>query len=436
MESFFTRFRNVLVLVAVLLAQTIGLAIQVRRPVESSAPDSHEVTLMRYWVVATVSPFERFFHSIGYNTRNAWSNYINLRNVRRQNLELQQQIARLRLEQAAFAEDAIQGHRLQALLSFQQHYVASTVAAQVIGTSGSDLSHVLYIDKGADYGLRPDMAVITPDGIVGKVRDVFPHTAQVLLINDQTSGAGVLLSSTRILAILHGTPNGRIQITNLTADSRIKPGETVLTSGGDQIYPRGLPVGTIESIAPDPDHQPYTAITLKPAANLTQLEEVLVITGTKPTLPLAAQKDLSAGASTAEAQAAVAAAVKAKAAADAEAAAEAAARSASQIVADRLPSLHDPNSPSTPITPGTNPAVPLVSPVPHPLPTIHPDRYTPGDTPPASSLTPGAKSVYSSNFQDNTAPSPALPDNSASPAARKPRTTPQPKPQPQNQPQP
>ncbi|MEO8737876.1 MAG: rod shape-determining protein MreC [Edaphobacter sp.] len=419
MESFFTRFKNVLVLVAILLAQTIGLAIQVRRPVESGTPDSHEVTLMRYWVVAAVSPFERFFHGIGYNTRNAWSNYVNLRHVRQQNQDLQQQITRLRIEQAAFAEDAMQGHRLQALLSFQQHYIASTVAAQVIGTSGTDLSRLIYIDKGADYSLKPDMAVITPDGIVGKIRDVFPHTAQVLLISDQTSGAGVLLSSTRILAILHGTSTGSIQITNLTADSRIKPGETVLTSGGDQIYPRGLPVGTIESIAPDPDHQPYTAIRIKPAANLSQLEEVLVITGTKPTLPLAAQKDLSAGAATAEAQAAA----KAKAAADAEAAAEAAARSAAQIIADRLPSLHDPNNPAAPAAPGANPSAPPVSATPRPLPTIHSDRYTPGDTPPAATLTPGARA----RFENNVVPAPTLPHSSPDPAAQKPRRTPQPK---------
>ena len=74
-------------------------------------------------------------------------------------------------------------HRLQALLSFQQHYIASTVAAQVIGTSGSELSRLLYIDKGSLDGLKPDQPVITPDGIVGKLRDVFPHTSQVLEIS-------------------------------------------------------------------------------------------------------------------------------------------------------------------------------------------------------------------------------------------------------------
>src|ERR1700745_1386351 len=125
MESFFTRFKNVLVLVAILLAQTIGLAVQVRRPVESGAPDGSTVTLPRYWIFAVVTPFERFFHGFGYNLRHGWSNYIALRHTRQQNHDLQEQIARLRLEHAALAEDAIQGHRLQALLEFPQHYVAS-----------------------------------------------------------------------------------------------------------------------------------------------------------------------------------------------------------------------------------------------------------------------------------------------------------------------
>src|SRR3984885_5423765 len=361
MESFFARYKNVLVLVAILLAQTIGLAVQVRRPVESGAPDSSKVTLLRYWAVSIVTPFERFFHGIGSNVRGGWANYIDLRRTRQQNHDLQEQIARLRLEQAAFAEDAIQGHRLQALLDFQQHYVSTTVAAQVIGSSGSDLSRVIYIDKGAKDGLKPDQAVITPDGIVGKLRDVFPHTSQVLLINDQTSGAGVLLATTRIRAILRGSTAGQIVINNLTPDSRINPGEQVLTSGGDQVYPRGLPVGTIESIKPDPDHQPYTLIQLRPAANLNQLEEVLVITGTQPTLPLEAQHDLAVGASTAETQAAAA-----KQLADQQAA-EAAARSAAQIVADRLPGLHDPDHPEADAANSAAPGAPPGGLVPKPL---------------------------------------------------------------------
>ena len=412
MESFFTRFKNVLVLVAILLAQTIGLAVQVRRPVESGAPDGSNVTLLRYWTVSAVTPFERFFHGLGYNLRHGWSNYVDLRHTRQQNHDLQEEIARLRLEQAALSEDAMQGHRLQALLDFQQHYVIATVAAQVIGTSGNDLSRVLYIDKGSKDGLKPDQAVITPDGIIGKLRDVFPHTSQVLLINDQTSGAGVLLATTRLRAILRGSVTGQIFINNLTPDSRIKIGEQVLSSGGDQVYPRGLPVGTIESIKTDPDHQPYTLIQLRPAANLNQLEEVLVITGTQSTLPLPAQHDLAVGAATAEAQAAAA-----KQLADQQAA-EAAAKSAAQIVADRLPSLHDPDHPetdaATPATAGATPG----GVVPKPLPTLHPDRYSPGSTPPAADLKPGAaeRNNPTTSPVDHGTPNPTSPSKAAQPS--------------------
>ena len=173
--------------------------------------------------------------------------------------------------------------------------MTSTVAAQVIGTSGSERSHVLYLDKGSEDGLKPEQAVITPDGVVGKIRDVFPHTSQLLLISDSSSGAGVILATTRIRGIVKGTATGRVEIDNLTADSRIKVGEPVVTSGGDLVFPRGLPVGVIESIAPDPLHQPYTAIRIKPAANLNRLEEVLVITGTSATLPPAAAQDADGG---------------------------------------------------------------------------------------------------------------------------------------------
>jgi rod shape-determining protein MreC len=404
MESFFSRYKNVLVLVTVLLVQTIALAIQVKRPVESGAPDGASVTLLRHWVVAVVTPVEWFFHSFGSGVRGGWSNYVDLRHTRQQNHDLQEEIARLRVEQAAMAEDAIQGHRLQALLGFQEHYVATTVAAQVIGGSGTDASRVLYIDKGSNDGLKPDQAVITPDGIVGKLRDVFPRTAQVLLINDQTSGAGVLLESTRIRGILRGNLTGQIQINNLTADSRIKAGEPVLTSGGDQVFPRGLKVGTIESITPDPDHQPYTLVRVKPAANLFQLEEVLVITGTQAELPEAAQGDLKTAKATADEQAAAK-----------EAAEEAAARTAAQMVAAKLPSLDETKDASA-----TADGKPATTTVPKPLPTLHSDRFTPGATPPASALTPGGANGGS---VQRTEPEPkAVPDEAPTQSKPQPPT--------------
>jgi rod shape-determining protein MreC len=392
MDSFFFRFKNALVLVVIVLLQVVALAVQVQRPTEGALPgataDSGKITLLRRWTVALVTPVERVTHSTSLHTRHIWDSYLYLRGAREQNQQLKQEVTRLREEQAALAEDAAQGRRLQAMLGFQQQYIARTVAAQVIGTSGSDRSHVLYLDKGWSDGLRPDQAVITPYGVVGKLRDVFPHTSQLLLINDSSSGAGVLLESSRIRGILRGTSSGEVEINNLTEDSRIKPGEQVVTSGGDQVFPRGLPVGTIQSIAPDPQHQPYTAIVIKPSADLTRLEEVLVITSTSNSMPPAAQADA------AQAEAA---------AADQES------KRAADLLAERLPSVHDDTTGEATTTNGANgkpatgapaaaagtdqiggvPGVPN-SGLPKVRPTVHPDRYTPGATPPAADLQPGA----------------------------------------------
>ncbi len=292
MESFYSRYRNVLLLVAILLAQIIGLAVQVRRPSAAGSGDTGQVRLIRYWVTSIVSPLEEFFLWTGHGIRGAWHGYLNLRGVRNQNLALQAEVDRLRMEQASLAEDVRQGQRLQALLGFKQQYIYQTVAAQVIGTSGTDQSRVLLIDKGSLEGLRPDMPVITPDGVVGKVRDVFRHSAQVLEINDAASGLGVILQSTRLRGILRGNTEGQTEIINILPDEQIQPGEAVITSGGDQVFPRGLPVGVVERVVNDPERAPYMAVLVHPDAKLSRLEEVLVITQIGNTLPTQEESDL------------------------------------------------------------------------------------------------------------------------------------------------
>jgi rod shape-determining protein MreC len=276
MENFFTRYRNITVLLSLLMAQVIMLATQIRRP---EAATGESISLLRSWVVGAFVPAEKAFASVGSGTRNFWRNYIDLRGVRAQNENLQAQLDRLRLEEVSLAEDAGQARRLQSLLAFKEKFISQTVAAQVIGTSGSEHSHVLYIDKGSRDGIKVDMAVITPRGIVGKITKVFPdNTSQVLEINDATAGAGVMLERSRLRGVLHGTASGIPEILHIMADEKIEVGEPVVASGGDQIYPRGLPVGTVLSIGPDPEGGPFMLVRVKPSANLDKVEEVLVIT--------------------------------------------------------------------------------------------------------------------------------------------------------------
>jgi rod shape-determining protein MreC len=376
MEPFFSRYRNLIVLLAALLLQVIGLAVQVRKAGPNSVTvsngldrgqkDGRGVLLIRLWAASLVTPFERAAHGSGEGVNNLWNEYIDLRRTHEQNKELQQTVDRLRLEQAELREDALQGQRLQALVKFRENYIYQTLPAQVIGTSGSRQSHVVYLDKGSADGLAPDMAVITSDGIVGKVRDVFPHSVQVLLINDQTSGAGVILETTRIRGILRGNVAGQPQVINILADQRIQPGEHVLTAGGDQIFPRGLPVGVVEKVERDPERGSFINVIIKPSANLDHLEEVLVVTSLDAHLSPQQQADLATSED-----------LK-----GAEVAAEAARKKAALEMEQRLPGLKDPNAPDSvaPAKLGPDgkpvPAAPVVPVIPKPLPVLHADRFS------------------------------------------------------------
>jgi rod shape-determining protein MreC len=120
--------------------------------------------------------------------------------------------------------------------------------------------------------------VITPDGIVGKVSRADKSISQVLLITDPLSGAGVLLERLRVNGILKGTQSGHPEVINVMADEKIEIGDRLITTGGDRVYPKGLPVGTVINVAPDRDRDPFLSIRVKPAVNIGRLEEVLVVT--------------------------------------------------------------------------------------------------------------------------------------------------------------
>lgn len=271
MESVLGRYRNLIILVGVLFLQVLGLAMQVKK----STNALQDTRLIRIWAVGAITPFERGLVWIENSSASLWHNYFYLRGVRAENRELKQQIEDMRLQQVRLQEDAAQAHRLQNLLAFKEQYVSKTVAAQVIGTSGSDMSRTILIDKGENAGIAPDMAVMTADGIVGKVLLVYPSAAQVLLINDQSSGVGAILDKSRLQGVLRGTVNGQVVLERVMSDETVNVGDTLLTSGGDEIFPKGLPVGTVEKVQRGKDL--FLRIEIKPAASLSKLEEVLVL---------------------------------------------------------------------------------------------------------------------------------------------------------------
>ena len=321
MESVLGRYRNLIILVGVLFLQVLGLAMQVKR-----GSDTQDTRLIRIWAVGALSPFERSLVWVRNGTGNIFHNYIYLRGVRAENRELKQQIEQMRLQQVRLSEDAAQAHRLQSLLAFKEQFVSKTVAAQVIGSSGSDLSRVVYIDKGENVGIRRDMPVITADGIVGKVLMVYPSVSQVLLINDQTSGVGAILDKSRLQGVLRGGAAGEVMLERVMSDEQVAAGDIVLTSGGDRIFPKGLPVGTVSKVSNGKDL--FLNIKIKPAANLSKLEEVLVLVEKQERQAVAEDKRVRA----------------------------------SDILAQRLPSVPEKPPQTQPAVPGTSAAATGVNP--------------------------------------------------------------------------
>src|SRR5215475_4046738 len=276
MDTVVGRYRNATIFGAAIILQVLGLAIQVKRPITNDDNSSSSSRLIRLWAVTIVAPLEKGIVRLQTSAAGVWHNYFYLRGVRQENRDLQKKIEDLQLQQVRLKQDADQAHRLQALLGFKEQFIGETKAAQVIGSSGSEHSRLVYIDKGSDDGLKPEMPVITPDGVVGKVLNVVDgSTSQVLLINDQQSGVGTIIEQSRLQGVLKGRASGELVIDKIMADEEVKPGDRILTSGGDRIFPKGLPVGTVAKVAKGAD---FVQLTVKPAAMLNHLEEVLVIT--------------------------------------------------------------------------------------------------------------------------------------------------------------
>jgi rod shape-determining protein MreC len=273
MESVLGRYRNLIVLVGVLFAQVLGLAVQVN---VKRTTDTEPTRLIRVWAVGAVSPLEKLLVWVQSSSGNLWHNYFYLRGVRAENRNLKAEIEQMRIAQVRMSQDADQARRLQALLGFKEQFISQTMAAQVIGGSGSELSRSVFIDKGHNDGVKPDMAVITADGIVGKVLHVYRSTSEVLRIDDQSSGVGAILDKTRLQGILNGTPAGELVLGRVMSDENVPVGELVLTSGGDSIFPKGLPIGRVTRVAQGSDL--FLNIHVRPAADLSKLEEVLVVT--------------------------------------------------------------------------------------------------------------------------------------------------------------
>jgi rod shape-determining protein MreC len=267
MLDIFSRYRQLTFLATVVFLQVLLLAFQIKR--------DHQVRLVRVWAAEIVTPFGKAgtwsFGRIG----NVWSGYFNLQGTRSENARLQSEVDQLQIQNRELESRASEADRLSAMLNFRSaHPEVSMLAAQVIEASADIASHTVFINRGERDHLRNNLAVITPDGIVGKIVEVFPSTSQVLLLNDKDSGVGALFGDSRTHGVVKGNGDPAPRMDYVVNDEKVHVGEQILTSGEDRIFPKGLTIGTVMDSSPA---TPFQLIHVKTAARLDRLEDVIVL---------------------------------------------------------------------------------------------------------------------------------------------------------------
>jgi rod shape-determining protein MreC len=262
-----SRHRSFALLAGVIMLQVLMLAVQVKR-------DSRG-RLIRVWTITAVTPFEKGGAWGFGKVRGVWDHYFALQGTTRQNEALRQENDALKLKISQLEGKASEADRLSLLLNFKQnHEKVPMLMALVIGASAGTATRTVEIDRGERDGIRRNMGVITPDGAVGKIIEVYRDNAQVLLLTDKDGGAGAMLVESRSQGAVNGTGEPSLSLNYVANEQKVNIGDKVITSGMDKIFPRDIPLGTVVEVKPGTT---FHQIRLKPAANLERLEEVIVL---------------------------------------------------------------------------------------------------------------------------------------------------------------
>lgn len=267
-----SRHKSLVLLAGVVVVQVLFLAVQIKRDSQGR--------LIRSWTVGAISPFERTGAWGFGRVRSIWSRYFALQNTSRENESLRRENSALKLQVEELGSKAAEADRLALLINFRQlNHNVPMLGARVIGASADTASETIFLDRGSRDGIRRNMAVITPDGVVGKIIEAFPNSAQVLLLTDKDSGVGAMLADSRIQSPVGGTGEPLLVMKYVANDDTVNLGERVVTSGMDRIFPKDLPVGSVAEIKPG---NPFKLIRVRPAASLERLEEVIVLLTLRP----------------------------------------------------------------------------------------------------------------------------------------------------------
>jgi rod shape-determining protein MreC len=260
------RQRTGYLFMAVIIGHIILISAQVNT--ERGVPILEQVTF------GTFAEVQRGASTVIGGVRTSWDDYLALQSVRSDNEQLRREVAQLQValqQQRALAQ---QSHTLVELLQLREQVQLDTVAAEVIAGSASPDFRTLTIDKGTAHEIQPDMAVIAPAGVVGRIITPSARAAKVQLLIDRNAAAGAVVERSRAQGVVEGTGSDlRLNYVSGTAD--VRSGDVVITSGIDGIYPKGFVLGQIESVERSAGE--FGAIVVRPAVDFSSIEAVLVV---------------------------------------------------------------------------------------------------------------------------------------------------------------
>jgi rod shape-determining protein MreC len=207
--------------------------------------------------------------------RTLWNRYLALRDVEAENQALRRNVQDLQVKLQEERALAQRTETLRRLLELRERAGLETSAAEVIAAGASPDFRTMTIDKGASNGLERDMAVISPEGVVGRVILAGPRASKVQLIIDRNAAVGALIERSRAQGLVLGFGDNTLQMEYVPGTADVKPGDLVVTSGIDGIYPKGFVIGTVDAVDRGPGT--FHSITVQPAVDFSRLEEVLVV---------------------------------------------------------------------------------------------------------------------------------------------------------------
>jgi rod shape-determining protein MreC len=261
------RQRTGYLFIGVMLAHVLLISAQVNS--KQGVPVLESVTF------GIFSEVQRALSGAVSGVRGVWNGYVGLRNARTENEQLKRQLSEMQIalqEQRALAD---RSRGLTKLLEMREQLSLKTTGAGIIGAAATPDFRTVTIDKGSTSGLKTDMAVIAPSGVVGRIVVPSARSAKVQLLIDRNAAAGALVERSRAQGVVVGSGDDRLQMDYVSEVSDIVVGDVVVSSGIDGIYPKGVVIGHVESI--EKSGGAYRRIVVKPSVDFRSLEEVLVV---------------------------------------------------------------------------------------------------------------------------------------------------------------